>query len=83
MLPVGQWNHIEVTCDKNIIEVVLNGEQVTRMDLDQFTQPNKRADGSPHKFDIAYKDHPRRGYIGLQDHGSPCWFKNIKLKKLD
>jgi hypothetical protein len=83
MRPVGQWNHIEVTCDKNIIEVVLNGEQVTRMDLDQFTQPNKRPDGTPHKFDIAYKDHPRRGYIGLQDHGSPCWFKNIKLKKLD
>jgi hypothetical protein len=83
MHPVGQWNHIEITCDKNLIDVVINGEQVTRMNLDQFTQPNQRPDGTPHKFDIAYKDHPRRGYIGLQDHGSPCWFKNIKLKKLD
>ena len=34
------------------------------------------------KFDVAYKDHPRTGYIGLQDHGSPCWFKNIKLRPL-
>ena len=42
----------------------------------------QRPDGTEHKFDIAYKNHPQRGYIGLQDHGSPCWFKNIKLKPL-
>jgi hypothetical protein len=29
-----------------------------------------------------YKDHPRKGYLGLQDHGAPCWFKNIKIKPL-
>ena len=63
-------------------EIVLNGEGVTVADLSQFTEPNKRPDGSAHKFDVAYKDHPRRGYIGLQDHGSPCWFKNIKLKPM-
>ena len=76
--PAGEWNHMEITCDKNRIEVSLNGQVVTRMDLDEWTKPNLRPDGSPHKFDIAYKDHPRTGYIGLQDHGSPCWFKNIK-----
>jgi len=82
MKPVGEWNHIVVTCDRNLIDVVLNGEHVTHMDLDQFTMPNRRPDGSEHKFDIAYKNAPRRGYIGLQDHGSPCWFKNIRLKPL-
>ncbi len=82
MKPIGEWNHIEIACHKNLIEVALNGEKVTRMDLDQFTEPYKRPDGTQHKFDIAYKDHPRRGYIGLQDHGSPCWFKNIKLRPL-
>ena len=71
-----------VTCDRNRIEVELNGEKVTRMDLDEWTRPNLRPDGTRHKFDIAYKDHPRKGYIGLQDHGSPCWFKNIKLRPL-
>lgn len=81
--PQGEWNHIEITANKNLIEVVLNGDSVTNMDLDQFTKPNLRPDGTPHKFDVIYKDHPRRGYIGLQDHGSPCWFKNIKIKKLD
>ncbi|HEV3165962.1 MAG TPA: DUF1080 domain-containing protein [Isosphaeraceae bacterium] len=82
MKPVGEWNHIVITCDHERITIELNGEPVTKMNLDEWTQPNQRPDGSPHKFDIAYKDHPRRGYIGLQDHGSPCWFKNIKLRPL-
>src|SRR3989441_758742 len=69
MRPVGEWNHIEITCEGNLIDVVLNGDKVTKANLDEFTEPNKRPDGSAHKFDIAYKDHPRRGYIGLQDHG--------------
>jgi hypothetical protein len=82
MKPAGEWNHIVITCDKNIIAVALNGEKVNRMDLDEWKQPNKRPDGTGHKFDIAYKDHPRKGYIGLQDHGKDCWFKNIKIKVL-
>ena len=64
------------------LSIELNGELVTRMDLDQRTDPNRRPDGSEHKFDVAYKDHPRSGYIGLQDNGSPCWYKNIKIKPL-
>ena len=82
MKPVGEWNHIEITSRGPIIEVVLNGGRVTRADLDVFMEPNKRPDGTAHKFDIAYRDHPRTGYVGLQDHGSPCWFKNIKLRPL-
>jgi hypothetical protein len=82
MKPAGEWNHIVITCDKNIIAVELNGEAVSRMDLDEWTMPNKRPDGSDHKFDIACKNHPRKGYIGLQDHGQNCWYKNIKLLPL-
>ncbi len=82
MRPPGEWNHIEITCNKNVIEIVLNGEPVNRLDLDQWTEKFKRPDGSDHKFDVAYKDHPRKGHIGLQDHGSNCWYKNIKLLPL-
>jgi len=82
MKPAGEWNHMEVTCRDSIIEVVLNSEKVNHIDLDQFTEPNKRPDGTAHKFDTAYKQHPRTGYIGLQDHGADCWFKNIKLRPL-
>ena len=83
MRPIGEWNHIEITCRGPRHEIVLNGEKVNTIDLDRFTEPNKRPDGTPHKFDTAYKDHPRKGYIGLQDHGSLCWFKNIKLRVLE
>jgi len=82
MKPVGEWNHMVITCDKNLIDVELNGAHVNHMNLDEWTQPNNRPDGSEHKFDVAYRDHPRHGYIGFQDHGSPCWYNNIKLKPL-
>jgi len=82
MKSAGKWNQIQITCRKNLITVVLNGEKVSQMDLDQWDAPNKRPDGTSHKFDVAYKEHPRKGYIGLQDHGSDCWYKSIKLKPL-
>jgi hypothetical protein len=82
MKPVGEWNHLIITANGSIIEIELNGERVNHIDLARFTEPNKRPDGSAHKFDVAYKDHPHEGYIGLQDHGANCWFKNIKLKPL-
>jgi len=83
MKPVGEWNHVVITCDGPKLSVELNGELVTRMNLDQWKAPNRRPDGTEHKFDVVYKDHPRLGYIGLQDHGSPCWYKNIKIKPLE
>ena len=82
MKPVGQWNHIQIIRNDGLIQVEVNGRLVSRIDLDLWTELNKRPDGSAHKFDIAYKNHPRKGYIGLQDHGSDCWYRNIKLKKL-
>lgn len=82
MRPAGEWNHMQITCDGPRITVELNGEQVNRVDLAQFTAPNKRPDGTDHKFDVAYSTHPGSGYIGLQDHGGECWYKNIKLKPL-
>ena len=82
MKPVGEWNHLQVTSHGSVIEVEVNGKLVSRVDLSEWNAPNVRPDGTAHKFDIAYKDHPLKGYIGLQDHGSDCWYKNIKLKLL-
>lgn len=82
MRPAGEWNHLEITCQGATLKIKLNEEWVNEVDLERFSEPNRRPDGSEHKFDIAYQKHPRQGYIGLQDHGSPCWYKNIKLKPL-
>jgi hypothetical protein len=82
--PVGEWNHAVITCDGPKIVVELNGEVVTRMNLDEWSRPSRRPDGSEHKFTgIAWKDHPRKGYIGLQDHGHMVWYKNIRILPLD
>jgi hypothetical protein len=64
------------------VSVALNSEAVTEMNLDEWTEASKRPDGSAHKFPFAYKDQPRKGYIGLQDHGADCWYKNIKIREL-
>lgn len=83
MKPAGAWNHAVITCDGPKVSIELNGERVTDMNLDEWEQVARRPDGSTHKFsEKAWKDHPRIGYIGLQDHGSPCWFKNIKILPL-
>ena len=81
--PVGEWNHIVITSQRNLLTIELNGETVSRMNFDEWPEQNKRPDGSTHKFDVAYKTHPRKGHIGLQDHGRDCWFKNIKLLPLN
>ena len=81
--PIGQWNHLVLTCSGTRVLVALNGEAVNAIDLADFKLPGIRPDGTRHKFGFAYKDHPRTGYIGLQDHGADIWFKNIKLLPLE
>jgi hypothetical protein len=82
MKAVGEWNHLVIASDRNLLTVELNGENVNRIDFEEWPEANKRPDGTMHKFDVAYKQHPRKGYFGLQDHGSDCWYKNIKLLPL-
>lgn len=78
----GEWNHYTITCMKNKIYVVLNDEQIIDMDVDLWTEPRKNPDGTANKFNIAIKDMPRVGYIGLQDHGQPIWYRNIRIRAL-
>lgn len=82
MKPAGAWNAALVTSRGPKLEVAINGRTVSVIDLDQWPAVNRRPDGSMHKFDVAYKDHPRRGHVGLQDHGSDCWYRNIRLRPI-
>jgi hypothetical protein len=77
----GEWNHMTITASGPKITVDLNGARVTSIDLDEWKEPGKRPDGSKHKFtSVAIGKLPRTGYLGFQDHGSDCWFKNVKIK---
>ena len=78
----GEWNRYRITCNDNKIYVVLNGEQIIDMDLDRWTEPYKNPDKTENKFHRALKDFARKGHIGLQDHGRPVWYRNIRIKPL-
>ena len=80
--PIGAWNRMVLTCSGTRVIVALNGEGVNAIDLADFRVAGQRPDGTSHKFDSAFKDHPRVGHIGLQDHGADIWFKNIKILPL-
>ncbi|MBL7154834.1 MAG: DUF1080 domain-containing protein [Phycisphaerae bacterium] len=84
----GEWNHYVITCLDNKIYINLNGEDIIDMDMNLWTEAGKNPDppvaaGTKNKFRYAYKDMAREGHIGLQYHGNPIWFRNLKIKSLD
>jgi hypothetical protein len=78
----GQWNHITITARDNEVHIVLNGEQIIDMDLNEWTKAGKNPNGSNNKFRTALKDFKREGYIGFQDHGANVWYRNVRIKRL-
>jgi hypothetical protein len=81
--PPGQWNQYVIRCQGARIEVSLNGQEVVEMDLDRWTTARQNPDGTQNKFGTPLKDFARRGHVGLQDHGRPVWYRNIRIKSLD
>jgi len=83
-LPIepGEWNSMTIVARGSRIHVRLNGEDIIDMNLDDWTEPHKNPDGTPNKFEKAYKDMARSGRIGFQDHGDPIEFRNILIEKL-
>jgi len=81
--PPGEWNHCRIACQGSKITVALNGQQIIDMDLDRWTEAHKNPDGTPNKFPRPMKDFARKGHVGLQDHGRPVWYRNIRLQPLD
>lgn len=80
--PVGEWNHYLIIAKANRILVWLNDVQVTDIDLNLWTTPGKNPDGSPNKFRYAYRTLSREGHIGLQYHGQPIAFRDLRIKPL-
>jgi hypothetical protein len=80
----GEWNHYTITCTGKFITVMLNGELVNTIDMDQWTSATKNPDGS----DIpAWLNKPMNtlgtsGVIGLQGKhaDAPIWFRNIMIR---
>ncbi len=79
--PTGEWNHARIMVESGHVEHWLNGVKVVEYQL-----------GSAECTDLLknskFNDWPeyglaRSGHIGLQDHGDPVWYRNIKLRVID
>jgi hypothetical protein len=59
-----EWNQYEVTLNGSRLKVVLNGETIQDLNLDEQKQSVKRHDGTAAPL---VKDRPRQGHIGFQE----------------
>ncbi|MEO2005006.1 MAG: DUF1080 domain-containing protein [Candidatus Poribacteria bacterium] len=82
MRPAGEWNQIVLTFTGDDVSIDMNGENIVEMDISEWTEPHKHVDGSRTKFTKAWASLPRRGHIGLQDHGGKLWFRNVKIRSV-
>ncbi|MBI1388164.1 MAG: DUF1080 domain-containing protein [bacterium] len=83
----GEWNRMTVTCKDKMIYVMLNGEQVTEMDMSKWTSAKTNPDGSeiPSWLSTPFAELATHGRIGFQGKhaGAPIFFRNIKIKEID
>ena len=78
-----EWNRYQVMLKGAHLKVVLNGETIQDIALDEQTQEVKRHDGS---LAPTIKDRPRKGHIGFQElsrGGDHVQIRNARIKVLD
>lgn len=78
--PAGLWNTTTIKFTSKRVEHYLNGLLI--LSFEPWTE-----DWYDKKEKSKWKDTPdygkyKKGYIGLQDHDSSLWFRNIKIRKL-
>jgi cytochrome c551/c552 len=79
-LPHGHWNKVRIRVENNLIEHWLNDVKVVSI---QRFSPRWNELVANSKFnDMPDFGTAASGYIVLQDHGDPVWYRNIKIRKL-
>jgi hypothetical protein len=79
--PVGEFNDGEIIVHGNHVEHWLNGEKIVELELGS---PELKEAIAQSKFkNIKGFGEKMPTLILLQDHGSPVWFRNIKIRPLN
>ncbi len=78
-----EWNKYRITCRGSSVKVLLNGESILDVNLDEQTKPSKRHDNTDAP---PLKERPRKGHIGFQElsrGGGHVEIRNTRIKVLD
>lgn len=81
MNPTGEWNTGRIVVDGNHVTHWLNGHITVEFELysDEWEELVAKS-----KFGVEeLYSRARSGSIGLQDHGTPVWYRNIKIRPLN
>jgi cytochrome c len=78
--PPGQWNEAVIRVHNNHIEHWLNGAKV--VSIVRGSAPWKTALANSKFADWVDFGTAKEGYIALQDHGDPVWYRNIRIRRL-
>lgn len=78
--PAGEWNQARVVVEGNHVEHWLNEVRVVEYELGSEDWEARVADSKFVEWP-AYGRAPR-GHIGLQDHGDPVWYRNVKIREI-
>jgi len=78
--PIGEWNSSKIVFTPERVEHWLNGKMVLSF-VPWSEEWYKKKNSDKWKNSADYGKF-KKGYIGLQDHASPIWFRNIKIRKL-
>ena len=76
--PVGEWNRVRIVLDGARVQHWMNDAKIVEYELwtDEWralVADTKFADWPDYGMAPA-------GHIGLQDHGNPVWFRNIRIR---
>ena len=78
--PFDKWNSSRIIYKNKNVEHWLNGKLILSFEEDSEEWNNlKNSDVFEDKPDYGKF---KKGYIALQDHDTPIWFRNIRIKKL-
>lgn len=78
--PIGEWNSVRLVVKGAHVEHWLNGVKVVEYEIGSPDWEKRVAASKFGKIPIYGK--AKRGRIGLQDHGDPVWFRNVKIRPL-
>ena len=78
--PVGEWNQARIRVEGDHIQQWLNGTPTADIVIGSDDWNQRLAESKFSSMPLFAT--LRRGYIALQDHGDPVWYRNIRVRPL-